>query len=591
MAEMKTERKSVLEYLSKNKFLIPMYQRAYIWGKDECEQLWDDICNFFDNRQEDEEYFLGSIVMFKENNRQNIIDGQQRTTTLSLLIRALYEKALIQKSSNISLLINHLSSCLWDINQLNGEADYSKPHLKSEVAIDSDNSVLEAILSDSYQCDMVNLDKKTQKEKSIYEKNYFFFLQKVDEFSKDYPDSWHNFCLCLLQNCIVLPIECDGQENALRIFNTLNNRGVSLSVSDIFKGLIFANKKTKEARDSFAKKWKSLEEQIANSEYLKEENIGFLFSQYEHILRALHNEVDTKIPSILEFFTKKDKENPKKKKVNFGANDEVLIKDETMQDIEELANFWCEPKEYMSSAAQKYFDILSIYQNRLWQMVLSMGFYIYKPKKGDTINIFDSILPQIVGYCAIALIYGKGGNSGVFWGFMKANVNIKDKKEKIFVSSLNIPNIAMPKLDYFIDFSIKALPKHIRFILGIYVLMYGDTQEWEWNTNGKNHSVIKGEIEHILPRKWQDTNYNGWSKEDADKYLKRIGNKMLLEKSLNIEAGNGYFGKKKEKYKESCFLEAQDLANYPKDDWLKEDIEKRDEVIYELLNNFFKKYL
>ncbi|STQ86846.1 DUF262 domain-containing protein [Helicobacter muridarum] len=64
MAEMKTERKSVLEYLSKNKFLIPMYQRTYIWGEDEYEQLWADILDFFNsepnengNSLENDEYF------------------------------------------------------------------------------------------------------------------------------------------------------------------------------------------------------------------------------------------------------------------------------------------------------------------------------------------------------------------------------------------------------------------------------------------------------------------------------------------------------------------------------------------------------
>ena len=56
----------------------------------------------------------------------------------------------------------------------------------------------------------------------------------------------------------------------------------------------------------------------------------------------------------------------------------------------------------------------------------------------------------------------------------------------------------------------------------------------------------------------------------------------------NIQAGNGYFGKKKEKYKESQFLEARDLAKYPKDDWLKEDIQERGEKIYKRLLKFFK---
>lgn len=62
MAEMKAERKSILDYLSKNNFLIPMYQRPYTWGEDECEQLWDDISNFFEESRQnkEDEYFLGT---------------------------------------------------------------------------------------------------------------------------------------------------------------------------------------------------------------------------------------------------------------------------------------------------------------------------------------------------------------------------------------------------------------------------------------------------------------------------------------------------------------------------------------------------
>lgn len=128
MAEMRAERKSIFDYLSKNKFLIPMYQRNYVWGEDECEQLWEDVYHFFKNKDEnqDEEYFLGSVVIYKENGRQNIIDGQQRTTTLNLLIRALYEKARGQ--DGIDKLKSDLASCLWDSDSLTGNIDFEKTH-------------------------------------------------------------------------------------------------------------------------------------------------------------------------------------------------------------------------------------------------------------------------------------------------------------------------------------------------------------------------------------------------------------------------------------------------------------------------------
>jgi len=71
------------------------------------------------------------------------------------------------------------------------------------------------------------------------------------------------------------------------------------------------------------------------------------------------------------------------------------------------------------------------------------------------------------------------------------------------------------------------------------------------------------EIEHIFPRKWQSTNYFGWTQETAAASLERFGNKVAIEKKLNIQAGNGSFGKKKEKCQSSSIADVQVLARYP----------------------------
>lgn len=354
--------------------------------------------------------------------------------------------------------------------------------------------------------------------------------------------------LCLLQNCVILPIECDGRDKALRIFNTLNNRGISLSPADIFKGLIFTNKNDKDGME-FTKEWKTLENQIQNSSYLKKEDISFLFTKYEHIIRAQYSEVDTVIPGVLEF--------------------------------------WCNTYNYLNPQAQKYFAILNAFQNRLWQMVVSVCFYEYKKNKNS--DIFDIILPQLVAYNALGLIYGKGGSSGLFWGIMKANVNIiiENKRTNIFEPSINLPDLKIPSLENFIDFSKKARPQQIRYILALYAIMYNQNQVMEWNKDNKNYSLVKAEIEYIFPRNWQNTNYNGWDEKEAQEYLEQIGNKMFLEKKLNIQAGNGYFNKKKEIYKDSYFIEARDLSASSQKDWLKCDIEKRNKQIYDTFSKFF----
>ena len=122
MAEMRAERKSVLDYLSNNNFVIPMYQRPYTWGEDECEQLWEDIFNFFNENRENqkEEYFLGTAVVYDDKGYQTLIDGQQHTTTLTLFIRALYQKAYMQKNPQTQGLVSLLESCLWNSDDISG---------------------------------------------------------------------------------------------------------------------------------------------------------------------------------------------------------------------------------------------------------------------------------------------------------------------------------------------------------------------------------------------------------------------------------------------------------------------------------------
>lgn len=182
----------------------------------------------------------------------------------------------------------------------------------------------------------------------------------------------------------------------------------------------------------------------------------------------------------------------------------------------------------------------------------------------------------------------KGGSSGLFWGFMKANTNIHKNIPKIFEKSQNFPVLTIPSLENFVSFSQKATAKQIRYILAAYALLYDKNQETEWNTNKRNFDIIKSEIEHIFPQKWNNTYYNEWNEKDAKDYLDQIGNKMLLEKKLNIKAGNNYFVHKKEEYKKSNFKEAQNLSNTTKNDWNKEDIEIRNKQIYERYDEFFK---
>ena len=97
MKNIQTETRPIKELFSAKgtDFLIPDYQRAYSWMEDKCQRLWDDFCDFsFPNGDADafndkDEYFLGVIITFRnEQGQDEVVDGQQRLTTLLLLMRA-----------------------------------------------------------------------------------------------------------------------------------------------------------------------------------------------------------------------------------------------------------------------------------------------------------------------------------------------------------------------------------------------------------------------------------------------------------------------------------------------------------------------
>lgn len=591
MAEMKTERKNILEYLSKNKFLIPIYQRPYTWEEEECEQLWNDVIEFTEkeNRADDDEYFLGTIVMYDDGGQKNIIDGQQRTTTLSLLIRALYEKARQQKK-NIGKISDDLESCLWMQDRKTREVKYSELRLKSKVAVDSDIKLLELILSNKYEIQKNENDirNKIKNSKSNYEKNFLYFILKSDEYAKDQPKMWEELCLNILNSCIVLPIECDNRDNALRIFNTLNNRGVPLSDSDIIKGEIISHLLEQE-QEIFANEWKILESKIRQATHAK--SLDFLFTQYMHILRAKNNDFDTTTPSTLDFLMGKSiKQTYTDKDIH-----SILVSKETFIFIKQLADFWLNPYDYLSDISSKYFDILSKYQNEYWKIPVSMCIWEFRDKDSDKLKIeerfFDLLLPKLITFITLSLVNGKGTTSSLKIILFKTNAEIHKTKKISFVH-----NLEWLAYEDFIKFCLKTQARNTKYLLLLYTYLFDLKQqrEWDWKDKTKKTKHIYAmdcDVEHILPKAWQNANFDCWNEVNHREYLEQIGNKMLLEKTLNIKCRDNFFTYKKETYRESHFMEAKNLGNDTRILWDNKDIEERNRKIYQRLKQFFEENL
>lgn len=460
------------------------------------------------------------------------------------------------EDEDVAGLKNQLAPCIWDINPISQKvSDNSKIHIESLVATEEDNETFHTILKTGIASDHAT---------DNYSVNYRFFKKQCDEYAEMNPMQWKQLCITILQKCIILPIECDTPETALTIFSTLNDRGLPLADSDIFKAQIYRNLETQEKRKDFTNTWKELTH-ICKQGWL---SIDDVFRYYSHVLRGRNND-KTKEVGLRKFYA----EDKYKRLKNESLIEEVMA----------LANFWrlinvgIEPDNeinyIISTEARKYLHCLKCYPNEFWKYPVSVFFM-----KNENSKTFDEdfilMLKKLVAFLFAKFIDAPSVNA-IKDDIYSSCISLNNQNEFNFKIVVN-----EELLNLQIEGHSSSRISRALILLDAYL-------------NPSQTELIPEtfDIEHIFPKKWQDANYNGWNFDDAVMYLDRFGNKIPFEKRLNIQAGNGYFGVKKGRYKISKIASVIDLSNYFKNDWVKEDIEKRETTFKNGLIKFFKEEL
>ncbi len=229
---------------------IPAYQRPYAWTEEEAGILFDDLYDFFQSEQNDN-YFLGSIVLIKEDNNRHadVIDGQQRITTLSILFSVLANcltgeeektaaKKLLQESGNPLAGIKaqpRLFLREWD------QAFF--------------NQYIQNIQIDS----LISIDPSTLDTESKVHilKNCKVF---VDRFEKNFGSQQElvDFSVFLLNRCFLVAVYTPNQESAFRVFSVMNSRGLDLLPTDIIKSETIGKLPVAE-QQAYTDKWEEME--------------------------------------------------------------------------------------------------------------------------------------------------------------------------------------------------------------------------------------------------------------------------------------------------------------------------------------------
>ena len=519
MSKLNVDQKSIYALLSDRKadYIIPDYQRPYAWDEDSCQTLWDDIFSFaipdndatkFDSN---DEYFLGSIVTFENDKKQQeVIDGQQRLTTFMLLLRAFYDRFTKMQDQGSKDFSERIASCIWKTDEM-GKPD--KDHLKidSVVATDKDKEEFLSILRTGIV---------TDSQTSRYANNFRFFLKKVDEFINSFPTFAKNLPARILNNCILMPIEAESQDTALRIFSTLNDRGLPLSDSDIFKAQFYQyyKQKSEDDRDEFIKDWKKLEETCEKIFHpITGTPMDDLFTRYMYFIRAKRDNNKSSTTESLRRFYERDKYS-------------VLKQDDTFENLKDLAQFWeditDQNRERFSEGVLKKLFILNYAPNSMWNYFISVYYLANRTEDGKLDDEdFKMFLDRTIAF---------------IWGYAIMHPGVNALRTPIFAEMLNIVNLNEVT---FSDF--KFDKEQTRSAILIYDFKNGRpiTKSMLALRMMLNKEQLypklsqQFDIEHIYPRKRQE-NEKGLSN---NRQIDLLGNKSLLEKRINIRASDYRF--------------------------------------------------
>lgn len=556
---MKIEQLNVKQFLETGReepFLVPDYQRPYSWGEEEIVTLFNDLLLFTEgdvskkNKNSNDTYFLGTVISFKnENGEQEIIDGQQRITSLFLLLRAIYTKlkTFSKKTNLYDELLSEIEPILWK-NVIKSEGAVKNVLISSSVINDEGNNILKGILENGVTKEEAN---------DRYSLNYTLFQRLFDGLVYENPGLMFEFVRYVLNRTLICPIITESQEGALNIFSTLNTRGMPLSESDIFKAKIY-NFLDDSQKNRFIERWKELTEK---AEYVNED-IQQIFYYYMFYLRALDGDSATTTIGIRKYFSQN----------NFAK----LFNKSLLKDLNSILDLWAVvvKKQSLENAKWsknnqiiKMLDVLSSYPNEFWKYPVIIYYLVHKENPEFEKRFLKFLKKLTIELVANYLV--KPTVLAVKAGILKLNVEIT-KKLSPPVTFQNLP------LD-----SLKTklrLPSKNLFKMTLKMMVYNFQEEL---------LPDKWEIEQIYPSKSVE-GFNDEALETVSKdYLDSIGNKIPFEKRLTIKASKDYFQKKRILYLRSQIPYVKEFATKHVTHWNVDDIKKRNEFITEEIMRLF----
>ncbi len=485
------------------RYEIPKFQRDYNWEAEQWDDLWQDIKALL--AFEDNEHYMGYLVLQTSNNKEfQIIDGQQRLTTMSLLILATLKslKELIDSG------IDPENNSKRKDSLMNSYIGYIDP-----VTLISNNKLKLNRNSDNYYKQYVVLLKDlplrntNASEKHMRECFNWYFERLKKEFTTG--EALAAFLYGIVDKLFFTVIEVTDQLNAFKVFETLNARGVQLSSSDLLKNHLF----------SVVDETKPHYSEIEELENIWSQIVGKLGEQkFEDYLRYYWNSFNKSVGRKNLFKTIKNSIKTKSqvfeliRNLNDTADVYLAVQnpeDEYWRDKPEIRKYLKELKLFQIKQTNSLF--LAALKCLDWEgfkkivRICSVISFRYNIIGGLNPNAQEDVYNSI----ALQLAAGKNFTAADFEG--------------IYVSDLNFEN----------DFSTKEFRNTTRnHKIVKYILSRIEVYQYSNEIDPESDLFT---VEHILPEH-SSADWGEFSPEEMNRSVYRIGNLTLLEKKLNKDA-------------------------------------------------------
>ena len=586
-------------------FVIPEYQRPYSWEISHCDKLWQDIVDYSESKSTDC-YFFGTIIINCQNSDNDcdendtilgLIDGQQRTTTFLLLLKALLIRinaaiGSTAQDEDSEWLCNGLKErrrmIMRILYKAEAETISAKPNEEKDRIIC--NSILimkNTSINENYKLELQtilhsvdfqeaekNVIKIFRKQKdnkyTRFFRNFKFFYEKACLLSDSQLNS---FSKTLLEKCEVIAIKSWKLDQAITMFNSLNSVGLPLYDADIISAKLYAAAETKNVREKYTALWEELRVLIDDLNQNGIADIDSLLMQQMYYLRATtpglivteSGRIDVTTPGLRRYFTQ--------------INSNVIKTDPVglCEQLVNLARIWQVVSSYPIMQVLLKF-------NANTKLFLASFFHRFSAESIEQAK--DEIC--IIAECMLRLftileLTDVGFSSGLFKSFLFGElVKLADK-------TVTVQEI---KSDFDKHISEKWTREQIEGFIEQYdhhMLVYLNEFLFA-RENGFDFSLeAKYDIEHIMPisganideiRKDAEIN----SIDEFYDIVNLLGNKILLEENINRAIGNEWFRTKvsttlnaKTGYIDSCYPLANALVKQYKNEdkplWRKTEIE------------------